>query len=320
MKTIKNLIPLILSLTTINSWAECTFTVAPANGQGYIYVNIDTDLSNVQSRPNYSTLFESPTQTYQGRSNYACTTFSYWGIKNNVGTDSPSSDLFPIGDTGFAWRWTYNGVMRKGTTAYPIAEVNGSIGFTGSTHSMQLLKIGTIKNGAKIPAGILGYIQVEGFVQPMAMVLTKEISIASPACQASALPVRMGTDYRLDEFDKAGATPRIIKFNINLSQCESGINKVTYSLQSTSSSQAIDWQQGIVGLSSNPKAAKGVALQLMNEVGKPIALNTIYQFNGFTPNGKSFNIPLSASYYRLPNGKLEAGIADASVTFIVNYL
>lgn len=317
--TIKKLFTLLaLYCIAINARAE--YYLLDGSQQGFIYINIDIDLSNVQSKPNYSTLFESPIQRYAGRSNYGCSTFSYWGIKNNVGSDSPSSDIFPIGDTGFAWQWTYDGIIRKGPTAYPIQEVNGAIGFTNSTHSMRLLKIGTIKNGATIPAGILGYIQVEGFVQPLAMITTKEISIVSPTCQASTSAVQMGNDYQLDEFSKVGATSRIIKFNINLNQCQSGINKVTYSLTATSTSQALDWQKGIVALSSNQKSAKGVGLQLMSEAGQPIALNTTYPFNGFTTTGTSFNIPLSAAYYRLAGSEPEAGTANASVAFTVNYL
>ncbi|MNF06233.1 hypothetical protein D3C80_2061450 [compost metagenome] len=58
----------------------------------------------------------------------------------------------------------------------------------------------------------------------------------------------------------------------------------------------------------------------MNETGQPIALDTTYTFSEFDPAGTNFKIPLSAAYYRLAETQLEAGTANASVTFIMNYL
>lgn len=309
-----------LNLITFNVWAECYFAPVPAgNGQGYIDVDINIDLSTAQSKPNNSVLYESPTQKYLGYSNYFCSTYSSWGIKNNVGTDSPSSDTFPIGDTGLAWKWIYHGVAQRGAGAY-VAKANYTTGFTNSSHSMQLIKIGTIKNGAKIPSGILGYIQVEGFVQPLAMRTRKEISITPASCQASASLVQMGNDYQLEEFSKIGSISRTVKFYIHLSECQSGINQVTYTLLPTTSSQAIDWQQGIVALRSGQGAATGIGLRLMSDNGDTISLYTAYTFNGFNPYNTSFNIPFSAAYYRLAADKPTAGSAEASVTFVMNYL
>lgn len=158
-----------------------------------------------------------------------------------MGLDKPNSDILPIGDTGFAWQWVYDGVVRKGLGSYPVGL--NTVGFRGSTHSMRLLKIGPIKNGATIPAGIIGYIQAGGSFQPLAMRISKEISITPASCQASVAAVQMGNDYQLEEFNKIGATPRVVKFNINLNDCQSGINKVTYALLPTSTSPAIDFQK-----------------------------------------------------------------------------
>lgn len=314
------LIFLLTYFMAATSWASCQFTQLPVgNGQGTLSITLNVDLANVQNKPNNTLLFESPAQKYYGYSNYICNTYSTWGVKNNAGTDSLNTDVFPIGDTGFAWQWIYNGTALKGTGAYR-AVLNGITGFTQSTHTMRLLKIGKIKNGATIPSGILGYVQVEGFVQPLAMVINNETTVTPAVCQASAKPVYMGDDYRLEEFKKAGATARIIKFNINLDQCESGISQVTYSLLATSTSPVIDQQQGIVRLSNNQNSAKGIALQLMDDAGRPLALNTTYPFKEFNTTGKHFSIPLSAAYYRLAGATLAAGTANAAVTFIVNYL
>ncbi|SCZ74062.1 Fimbrial protein [Pseudomonas sp. NFPP18] len=58
----------------------------------------------------------------------------------------------------------------------------------------------------------------------------------------------------------------------------------------------------------------------MDGVGQPISLGITYPFNDFTSTGENFNIPLSATYYRLTTDELKAGSANAEVTFIVNYL
>ncbi|MBT2372332.1 fimbrial protein [Pseudomonas fluorescens] len=152
------------------------------------------------------------------------------------------------------------------------------------------------------------------------MRISKEISITHASCQASAALVQMGNDYQLEEFSKVGSTARTVKFNIHLSGCQSGINNVTYALLATSTSPPIDYQKGTVALRNDQRSAKGIGLQLMNGAGEPISLYKRYPFNGFIPNSTSFNIPLSAAYYRLADDKPKAGTADASVTFEMEYL
>ena len=119
------------------------------------------------------------------------------------------------------------------------------------------------------------------------------------------------------DFDLPGATPRVIKFNIALNDCQTGINKVTYSLKATT--RIIDAQKGIVALNGT-STAKGIGLQLLNDAGQPMALDTTYPFTAFNTTGKSFTIPLSAAYYRLAEGVTQPGTANTDVTFIMSYL
>ena len=81
----------------------------------------------------------------------------------------------------------------------------------------------------------------------------------------------------------------------------------------------IDAQKGIVAL-SGASTAKGIGLQLKNDAGQPIVLNTPYVFSGFNTTGTDFKIPLTAAYIRLADSTLQAGSANSEVTFIVNYL
>jgi type 1 fimbria pilin len=166
-----------------------------------------------------------------------------------------------------------------------------------------------------VPAGLLGTHKWGNLVL-VKLNLLNPIVLNSASCQTPDVSVQMGDDYQLHEFRNVGDTPRTIKFNIGLNQCQTGIQKVTYSL--TATSQVIDQQNGVVALNSS-STAKGIGLKLMNDAGQPIALGTTYPFSGFTTTGTNFKIPLSAAYYRLAD-KLEAGSANASVTFTVNYL
>ena len=185
-----------------------------------------------------------------------------------------------------------------------------------STYRIAIYKSAALSTQKSVPAGLLGSIKWDNF-EYLKLYLANPITLNTASCQTPEVSVQMGGDYRLEEFNKTGDTPRMIKFNIGLNQCQSGINKVTYSLKATT--QVIDSQKGIVALNSS-STAKGIGLKLMNEAGQPIALDTAYPLNEFNTTGTSFNIPLSAAYYRLADSRLEAGTANTEVTFIVNYL
>lgn len=118
-------------------------------------------------------------------------------------------------------------------------------------------------------------------------------------------------------FARLAPPPRKVRFNIGLNQCRTGIKKVTYSLKANT--PVIDAAKGIITLNDS-STAKGIGLQLLNDAGQPIALDTTYPFDAFTATGTDFKIPLSASYYRLTTEELKAGSANTEVTFIVNYL
>ena len=180
---------------------------------------------------------------------------------------------------------------------------------------LEIVKTGPLVN-TKIASGHLANYQI-GDVILKTFNLTNPIVLNTASCQTPAVPVAMGDDYQLQDFDKAGATPRKVRFSIGLNQCQAGIKKITYSLKATTS--VIDAANGIVALNSSSTAA-GIGLQLLNDAGQPIALDTTYPFDAFTTTDTHFQIPLSAAYYRLPTGDLKAGSANTDVTFIVNYL
>ena len=147
--------------------------------------------------------------------------------------------------------------------------------------------------------------------------LINPVTVNAASCQTPSVFVAMGDDYQLFEFDNTGDAPRPIKFDLSLNNCQRGIQKVTYQLQANT--PVIDAQKGIVAL-SGASTAKGIGLQLKNDAGQPIVLNTPYVFSGFNTTGTDFKIPLNAAYIRLADSTLQAGSANSEVTFIVNYL
>lgn len=250
------------------------------------------------------------------RNEWKCTTSFQYGLVMNPALGSVTSgSTYPIGKTGLSFRIWIDALSRYEGSPFTLKPVN-NYGIAAGSVRLEIVKSGTLAPQVKIAAGNLGNLKAdELFISKYN--LTNPLVLNAASCQTPSVPVAMGDDYQLWEFRDAGATPRTVRFNIGLNQCQTGINKVTYSLKATT--PVIDAARGVVALNGG-STAKGIGLQLMNDAGQPIALDTAYTFSGFTTTGTSFKIPLSASYYRLPTGNVEAGSANTEVTFIVNYL
>ncbi|QNH77503.1 fimbrial protein [Pseudomonas protegens] len=246
------------------------------------------------------------------------------GFKYNGGfgrANNNDSD-FPFGkNTGLSFRiytTTIHGTSPNKAPTYYNYDTgeNEPLILEPINYKIKIFKSTEVSEKNNIPAISLGSI-IYDYYTSLELRLENPITLNTASCQTPAVSVNMGDDYRLDEFNNKDDAPRTIKFNIGLNQCQSGIKKVTYSLKATT--QVLDQKNGKVALSPG-STSKGIGLKLMNEAGQPIALDTTYPYNGFNTTGTSFNIPLSVAYYRLPDGKLEAGTANAEVTFIVSYL
>lgn len=220
--------------------------------------------------------------------------------------------VFPLGKTGLSLKIYY---QDYGYLSADRILVGREYLDPARDYTIEIIKSSEQPSQNVVPAGYLGTHRY-GDVDLVKFNLINPITLNAASCQTPDVSVQMGDDYQLHEFRNVGDIPRIIKFNIGLNQCQTGIQKVTYSL--TATSQVIDQKNGIVALNSS-STAKGIGLKLMDDAGQPIALGTTYSFNGFNTTGTNFKIPLSAAYYRLAD-KLEAGTANASVTFTMDYL
>lgn len=224
-----------------------------------------------------------------------------------------TGNVFPLGKTGLSLKVknTVNGYL----SADRILAGKGYLDIPRA-YTIEIIKSGELSSKNEVPAGNLGAHRF-GDVDLVKINLANPIILNAASCVTPDVSVQMGDDYYLHEFSNVGDTSQPVRFNIGLHQCQTGIQKVTYSLKATS--QVIDQQQGIVALNAS-STAKGIGLKLMNDAGQPIVLGETYQFTGFNTTSTNFNIPLSAAYQRLTDSTLEAGSANVSVTFIVSYL
>lgn len=223
-----------------------------------------------------------------------------------------TGDTFPLGKTGLSLKVknTMNGYLTANRF------LSGSFMDPSRAYTIEIIKSGELSLKNEVSAGSLG-VHRYGDLDLVRINLLNPIILNAASCETPDVSVQMGDDYYLHEFSNIGDASQPVRFNIGLNQCQTGIQKVTYSLKATT--QVIDQQQGIVALNSS-STAKGIGLKLMDDTGQPIVLGTTYPFNGFSAAGTSFNIPLSAAYYRLADSELKAGTANTSVTFIMSYL
>ena len=296
--------------------ANCTF-----NGSSRTQtLNFGASLANggltiPADTPDGTVVYQDTAQQSSSHS-WSCSATSQYGVAVNPALGTPSSNVttFPLGKTGLSFRIWMDMLSRYEPSLFAISPTNYGIG--AGTVRLEIVKTGPLASQVRIDAGNLGNLQSSELILNK-FNLTNAFVLNAASCQTPSVPVAMGDDYQLNEFSQAGATPRTVRFNIGLNQCQTGINKVTYTLKANT--PVIDAAKGIVALNDS-STAKGIGLQLMNDTGQPIALGTTYPFGAFTTTGTNFKIPLSASYYRLATDELKAGSANTEVTFIVNYL
>lgn len=230
---------------------------------------------------------------------FTCRTATLYGFAMNPTLGNPSGTTYPLGKTGLSFRiGSPNPNIPLMPPPFNLSA--GNYTANGGSYTLTIFKSGELSSTNEIAAGFLGNIQVSDLVF-IKFNLLNPIHLNTASCQTPSVPVAMGDDYRLDEFSKSGDTPRKIKFNIALNQCQRGIKKVTYQLKATT--QVIGSKKGIVALNAN-STAKGIGLQLMNDVGQPIALDTVYPFNGFNTTGTDFKAPLVCGL--LPLGRRQS--------------
>ncbi|WP_243433201.1 fimbrial protein [Pseudomonas sp. 58(2021)] len=314
------LVTFIFQSASINALAACS--IDAGHTALTLTVSVPPTLSFPRDTPDNTVLYESVAVTATGPS-FTCTTYTKWGVKNKLGTDSATSTIFPIGDTGISWQWIYDDKPRAGDGGE--RPLNGVYSFKDTRHVLRILKTGTLKSNATIPAGEIGNLKI-GTIYPISLKTNNELRFVAQSCESPDIQVEMG-QYDLGIFSQLGDTSKATPFNILLNNCQSGIEKVMYTLTPSPTTPAWNAALGILELNSS-STAKGIALQLLDSDQNPLELNKPYVFNDYSTTGGSFRIPLSARYYRTTpasNGGTDdwgvtPGTANSEVSFVMSYL
>lgn len=275
--------------------------------------NLTQGITTPQDVPDGTVLYEETSAVMPSFNLFCINGLLGFNVNPALGS-ATSGTVFPLGVPGLAFRIFFE----NSYYIYAPTLHSGNITFLypRSTYRLEIIKSGELLSQSPVPAISLGELRGDN-LKAISFNLINPVTVNAASCQTPSVFVAMGDDYQLFEFDNSGDAPRPIKFDLSLNNCQRGIQKVTYQLQANT--PVIDAQKGIVSL-SGASTAKGIGLQLQNDAGQPIVLNTPYVFSGFNTTGTDFKIPLTAAYIRLADSTLQAGSANSEVTFIVNYL
>ncbi|CAM2295893.1 Fimbrial protein [Ralstonia mannitolilytica] len=149
----------------------------------------------------------------------------------------------------------------------------------------------------------------------IAFQVSNKAGVGSFSCKTADVTVKMGDQNRATQFKGPGTSLAPVNFSIGLKQCPGGISKVSYLLKPNTN--IIDSSRSVVALNT-ASTARGIGLQILNEGGDPVPLNTMIAFSGYDGAGGDFNIPFKAAYYQT-SSVVEAGTANTAVTLVMNY-
>ncbi|MFJ4496660.1 fimbrial protein [Pseudomonas atacamensis] len=246
---------------------------------------------------------------------FNCTTAFSVGTMDARGQNAISG-TYPIGDTGLAWEWTYN---NKRVGQYPASTLpaGGVWYFDDTIQGFNIVKVGDIKAGARIPGGILGYYR-DGELYPITLSVT-EMNVVAASCETPDITVRMGT-FTLSDIGKAqGSHSEPVAFGIKLNNCPAGLNKINYRF--TRVGETADYRNGVIRLNSS-STAKGIGIQIKHSNGQPAIIDgtTKQIYDGYDSKGGNFEIPMTAAYFHIDNEDLKPGTANAELNFTIEYL
>ncbi|MHC3822925.1 fimbrial protein [Pseudomonas sp. G3-19] len=315
--TLTTLAIFFLSVVSKSALANCTYN----KGQGPQILNftLPSTLSIPADAPNGTVLYTSE-QTIAANSgnDMTCTADFYYGAVDARG-QNVASGTFPIGDTGLAWEWHYQGTrLRQYPAGRLSATPNGTLySFGATTHGLKIVKIGAIKSDAKVPAGILGrYKDYPLF--PFTMVVNESI-VVLPSCKTPDITVRMGS-YTLSAIGMTpGSTSDPVTFGIKLTDCPAGFKKISYRFLRVG--ETYDYRNGVIRLNAS-SSAKGFGIQIKHSNGRPAVVDgtTLEGYEGYDSRGGNFEIPMTAAYYRIQNEELKPGTANSELSFEIEYL
>ena len=308
---------ILLVSWSLNAFALCEFSKNMQ--QNPLNYQIPSTLSIPRDSPNGTVIFQAEVTPGVINSSYYCSTSYSMGIKNNVGATTPAHELFPIGDTGIAWKlhsFTANRYLR-GYIDPDFILAAGGYGFGTARYRLELVKVNDVAGGAVIPSGVLGYLQA-GELSALS-IQTNGASVLAASCETPNIDVRMGTFTLSDIGIAQGSISDPVAFGIKLNNCPVGINKITYRF--TRVGETAGYKNGVIRLNSS-STAKGIGIQIKHSDGSPAVIDGATQkiYDGYDSKGGNFEIPMTAAYIHIDNEYLKPGTANAELKFTIEYL
>jgi major type 1 subunit fimbrin (pilin) len=121
-----------------------------------------------------------------------------------------------------------------------------------------------------------------------------------------------------NKFTGQGSAAGATSFNIDVNNCPPGLNTVSYQLDAAPSIASVNAANGVIGLNSS-STATGIALQLLDANGQPVALGAMRATTGYNRTmGGNFTIPLKAAYYQ-SGSRVTAGTVASQAVFTMSY-
>ncbi len=140
------------------------------------------------------------------------------------------------------------------------------------------------------------------------------IRINTVTCQTPNVNVNLGNQNRSTLKGINTFTPST-NFDVALNSCSAGIKTIKYQVDALT--PVLDANNAVVALNAG-STAKGVGVQLLDGTGAVYKLGTPTTFNGVTPGGGNYRIPLRARYIQTEN-VVNTGTANTSMTFTIFY-
>ncbi|WP_178123650.1 fimbrial protein, partial [Pseudomonas spelaei] len=196
--------------------------------------------------------------------NYTCDGVINTGVRNLVGTQSVGSRVYPIGNSGLAFKSRYKAASHSEAAygiSFPISESYTSKYLTvnGSSNGFEIIKVGPVLAGAEIPAGNILESKM-GSLTDTILALGQKIVVTESTCTTPNIVVSMG-DQKSSGFRGVGSRLIPKAFNIALNACPEGINGVKYRLDPTT--EILDTTSSVIALSKDSSAI-GVAVQILD--------------------------------------------------------
>lgn len=145
--------------------------------------------------------------------------------------------------------------------------------------------------------------------------ISGSINVTAGTCDTSSFSVDMGT-HKSSEFENVGSQSTPTSFSIALRNCASAVKSIYYMLTPPPGVQ-IQGSGANENLSlTSSSTADGVGVQVLDDKGSLIPLNTEIKFSGYNLSAND-DIPLQVQYIR--TGVVKPGTANSAVEFTMFY-